>query len=143
METAAENNLLFLDVLKHKLPSGTLETSVYRKATNTDIVLQYDSNSPASHKRSSVTALLAESQLSNCSNAEARNQERTTSTDISITMVTHLISSSVPYVTGTIIFSYYQRRDCPPPTWQALSYVKNVSELIAQQLSPFFFVIAH
>ncbi len=57
METAAENKLLFLDALKHKLLSGTLETSVYRKATNTDIVLHYDSNSPASHKRSCVIAL--------------------------------------------------------------------------------------
>ncbi len=38
METATENKLPFLDVLVHKLPSGTFETSVYKKATNADIV---------------------------------------------------------------------------------------------------------
>ncbi len=75
METATENKLPFLDVLVHKLPSGTFETSVYRKATNADIVLHYDSNSPASHKRSCVTALFSRI-TAHCSNADARNQER-------------------------------------------------------------------
>ncbi len=73
--TAAENKLPFLDVLVHKLPSGTLEASVYRKATNADIVLHYDSNSPASHKRSCMTALFSRI-TTHCSNTEARNQER-------------------------------------------------------------------
>ncbi len=41
--TAAENKLPFLDELVHKLPPGTFERSVYRKATNADIVLDYAS----------------------------------------------------------------------------------------------------
>ncbi len=46
MKTAAENKPPFLDVLVHNLSSGTFETSVFRKATNADLVLHYDSNSP-------------------------------------------------------------------------------------------------
>ncbi len=38
METATENKSPFLDVLVHKLPSGAFETSVYRKATNADML---------------------------------------------------------------------------------------------------------
>ncbi len=75
METAAENKLPFLNVLVHKLPSGTFEALVYRKATNADIVLHYDSNSPTSHKRSCMTALFSRI-TTHCSNAAARNQER-------------------------------------------------------------------
>ncbi len=40
-----------------------------------DIVLHNDSNSPASRKRSCVTALFSRI-TTHCSNAEARNQER-------------------------------------------------------------------
>ncbi len=47
--SAAENKLPFLDVVKHKLPSGKFETPVYRKATNADIVLHDHSNSQTSH----------------------------------------------------------------------------------------------
>ncbi len=93
METATENKLPILDVLVHKLPSGTFETSVYRKATNADIVLHY---SPASHKR-----YLAESQLTAAMLRRA-TRKGATSTDFSTAMATRLISSGVPYVTGTV-----------------------------------------
>ncbi len=101
METAAENKITFLDVLINKLPSGTFETSVYKKATHADIVLDYNSNSPASHKRSCVTELLGRI-VTNCSNAKVHNLRETTSTDFSTALVTRLISSSVPNVTGTV-----------------------------------------
>ncbi len=56
MESPEEKNLPFWIVLVHNLPSVTHETSVYRKAT--DIVLPYDSNSPANYKRNCAKALL-------------------------------------------------------------------------------------
>ncbi len=46
VDTAAENKLLFLDVLVYKLPSGAVEID----ATNVEVVLHYESNSPASQK---------------------------------------------------------------------------------------------
>ncbi len=58
-------------------------------------------------------------------------------------MATCLISSSVPYVTGTVNLLLLPTSRVPPPTWQALPYVKNVSERIARHLRPFNFFIAH
>ncbi len=139
METTTENKLPFLDVLVYKLPSGTFETSVYRKATNAHIVLHYDSNSPASHKRSCMTALFSRI-TTHCSNAEARNQERSYLHRQCLPALLHQTCITSP---DPSISFYYQRRDCPPPTWRALPYVKNVSELIARHLRPFNFFIAH
>ncbi len=44
-----EINFPFLDILIHRLPKGTLETSVYRKSTHSDVVLHFLSTSPVSH----------------------------------------------------------------------------------------------
>ncbi len=106
METAKENKLPFLDVLVHKLPSRTFETSVYRKAANADIVLHYDSNSPASHKRSCVTALFSRI-TTHCSNAEARNQERS---------YLHRLFDSNGYPLNFIKRVLRHRNSQPPPT---------------------------
>ncbi len=58
----------------HQAISRTFETSVYRKVTNADIVLHYDSVSPASQKCLNVTPLLGRIKT-HCSNAKACNQE--------------------------------------------------------------------
>ncbi len=50
MDNEKCSSLPFLDVLIHRLPTGTLETSVYRKPTHSDVVLNYHSKSPVSHK---------------------------------------------------------------------------------------------
>ncbi len=105
METAAENKLPFLDVLVHKLPSGTFEASVYTKATNADIVLHYDSNSPASHKRSCVTTLFSRI-TTHCVNAEARNQERN---------YLHLLYDSNGYPLNFIKRALRHQNSQPPP----------------------------
>ncbi len=49
----------------------------------------------------------------------------------------------MPYVTGTVNPLLLLTARLPPPTWRALPYVKNVSELIARHLRPFNFFIAH
>ncbi len=50
------------------------------------------------------------------------------STDFSTAMVTSLISSSVPYVTGTVNPPPTTNSETVPPTWRALPYVKNVPD---------------
>ncbi len=57
LDKEKDSNLPFLDILIHRLPTGTLETSVYRKSPHSDVVLNFHSNSPASHKRSYIKTL--------------------------------------------------------------------------------------
>ncbi len=125
-----------------KLPSGKFETSAYRKATNADIVLHYDSNSPASHKRCCATALFSRS-TTHCSSVEARKQERN---------YLHRLFGDNSYSFNFIKRALRHRNRKHPPipngetapsTWRALPYNKHVSELIARHLRPFNFVIAH
>ncbi len=46
-----------LDILILSLPTGTLETSLCRTSTHSDVVLHSQSNSPVSQKRSCIKAL--------------------------------------------------------------------------------------
>ncbi len=57
LDKEKDSNLPFLDTLIHRLRTGTLETSVYRKSTPSDVVLHFQSNIHASHKRSCSKAL--------------------------------------------------------------------------------------
>nr|VZH95021.1 unnamed protein product [Spirometra erinaceieuropaei] len=57
MEEEENNQLAFLDVLVCRKDCGGLKTKVFRKATNTTQILNFNSNHPISHKRSCVRAL--------------------------------------------------------------------------------------
>ncbi|BHF82187.1 hypothetical protein SprV_0802532400 [Sparganum proliferum] len=57
MEEEENNQLAFLDVLVGRKDCGGLKTNVFRKATNTMQVLNFNSNHPISHKRSCVMTL--------------------------------------------------------------------------------------
>ncbi len=72
MQQPTNDRLPFLDVL----PSGDFETTVYHKETNDDVVLHFNSNHPACHKRSCIKALFGRVNT-HFSSEEARRQERT------------------------------------------------------------------
>ncbi|BHF62643.1 hypothetical protein SprV_0200562800 [Sparganum proliferum] len=57
MEEEENNQLAFLDVLVCRKDCGGLKTKVFRKATNTTQILNFNSNHLISHKRSCVRAL--------------------------------------------------------------------------------------
>ncbi|BHF73361.1 hypothetical protein SprV_0401644200 [Sparganum proliferum] len=57
MEEEKNNQLAFLDVLVCRKDCGGLKTKVFRKATNTLQVLNFNSNHPISHKCSCVRTL--------------------------------------------------------------------------------------
>ncbi|BHF77092.1 hypothetical protein SprV_0502019400 [Sparganum proliferum] len=57
MEEEENNQLAFLDVLVYCKYCGDLKTKLFRKATNTMQVLNFNSNHPISHKRSCVRTL--------------------------------------------------------------------------------------
>ncbi|BHF61667.1 hypothetical protein SprV_0100464200 [Sparganum proliferum] len=56
-EVAIGDSLPFLDVRIQRLSDGSLATSVHRKGSNSEIILNYGSNHPAAHKRSCVRTL--------------------------------------------------------------------------------------
>ena len=49
VEVESEEKLLFLDVLLQRDPDGSISTTVYRKATNTDRYLDFMSHHPLAH----------------------------------------------------------------------------------------------
>ncbi|BHF69297.1 hypothetical protein SprV_0301234100 [Sparganum proliferum] len=71
MEEEQEQQLPFLDVLVRRNLNGELETTVYRKATNTTQLLSFHSNHPVAHKRSCVKTLFKRLQT-HCSKQEDR-----------------------------------------------------------------------
>ncbi len=85
MEEPTNDRLPFLDVLVQKLPSGDFETSIYRKETNAEAVLHFDSNHPACHKRNCIRAIRVDTYCS----SDKRNH---TCIGYSTIMATHFIS---------------------------------------------------
>ncbi|BHF70423.1 hypothetical protein SprV_0301347300 [Sparganum proliferum] len=73
-EEEQEQQLPFLDVLVRRNPNGEIETTVYRKATNTTQLLSFHSNHPVAHKRSCVKTLFKRVQT-HCSKPEDRARE--------------------------------------------------------------------
>ncbi len=74
MEKENDDQLSFLDVLVKREPDFTFSTCVYRKPTNTDRYLQFDSHHPRSHKRAVLQTLVDRAtKISN--NEHARNRE--------------------------------------------------------------------
>nr|VZI14968.1 unnamed protein product [Spirometra erinaceieuropaei] len=54
---AVGDSLSFLDVKIQRLDDGNLATSVHRKGSDSEIILNYGSNHPAAHKRNCVRTL--------------------------------------------------------------------------------------
>ena len=73
-ELETDNKLPFLDVLVQRTADGTLETSVFRKSTHTDQILNYRSNHPAIHKQACIRTLFGRIKT-HCSTTELRRQE--------------------------------------------------------------------
>nr|VZI24945.1 unnamed protein product [Spirometra erinaceieuropaei] len=70
-EEEHDEQLPFLDVLVTRTPNGELNTTVYKKATNTTQILNYHSNHPMAHKRSCVRTLFQRVKT-HCSEPEGR-----------------------------------------------------------------------
>ncbi|BHF75322.1 hypothetical protein SprV_0501841800 [Sparganum proliferum] len=74
MEEEENNQLAFLDALVCRKDCGGLKRKVFRKATNTMQVLNFNSNHPISHKRSCVRTLYRRVEM-HCSEPEDKIAE--------------------------------------------------------------------
>ncbi|BHF58815.1 hypothetical protein SprV_0100177000 [Sparganum proliferum] len=137
MEEEENNQLAFLDVLVCRKDCGGLKTKVFRKATNTMQVLNFNSNHPISHKRSCVRTLYRRVET-HCSEPEDKIAELQY-----LRRVFKANGNPRNFINRCI-----RKRDERPnrtdtKVWRALPYVKNVSEAVGRLLAPLGVGVAH
>ncbi|XP_072427995.1 uncharacterized protein [Chiloscyllium punctatum] len=135
-EEEQDNQLPFLDMMVQRTPNGEFTTKVYRKATHTDQVLNYESNHPNTHKRSCIKTLFKRA-TTHCSTPELQKEEE------------HLynVFTKNGYLCNFINRCLRERQrneDMPQPKGLAtLPYIKSISELTARLLRPLGLITAH
>ncbi|BHF77393.1 hypothetical protein SprV_0602049800 [Sparganum proliferum] len=130
MEAEENNQLAFLDVLVCRKDCGGLKTKVFRNATNTMQVLNFNSNHPISHKRSCVRTLYLCVET-HCSAPEDRIAEL---------QYLRRVFKANGYPRNFVNRCIRKRDERPNRTdtksWRALPYVKNVSGAVGRLLAP-------
>ncbi|BHF81385.1 hypothetical protein SprV_0702451500 [Sparganum proliferum] len=137
MEEEENNQLAFQDVLLCRKDCGGLKTKVFRKATNTMQVLNFNSNHPISHKRSCVRTLYRRVET-HCSEPEDKIAEL---------QYLQRVFKANGYPRNFVNRCIRKRDERPNRTdtkvWRALPYVKNVSEAVGRLLAPLGIGVAH
>nr|VZI06090.1 unnamed protein product [Spirometra erinaceieuropaei] len=137
MEEEENNQLAFLDVLVCRKDCGGLKTKVFRKATNTMQVLNFNSNHPISLKRSCVRTLYRRVET-HCSEPEDKIAEL---------QYLRRVFKANGYPRNFVDRCIRKKDERPNRTdtksWRALPYVKNVSEAVGRLLTPLGVGVAH
>nr|VZI07594.1 unnamed protein product [Spirometra erinaceieuropaei] len=136
-EEKVNNQLAFLDVLVCHKGCGGLKTKMFRKATNTIQVLNFNSNNPISHKRSCVRTLYRRVE-SHCSEPED---------EIAEIQYLRRVFKANGYPQNSANRRIRKRDERPnrmdTKSWRQFPYVKNVSEAVASLLAPLGVGVAH
>ncbi|BHF76683.1 hypothetical protein SprV_0501978200 [Sparganum proliferum] len=131
------NQLAFLDVLVCRNDCGGLKTRVFRKATNTMEVLNFNSNHPINHKCSSVRTL-SRRVGTHCSEPEDKI------TELQYLRRVFKANGYPPQLVNRCIRKRDERSNrTDTKFWRELPYVKNVSEAVGRLLAPLGVGIAH
>ncbi|BHF65612.1 hypothetical protein SprV_0200862500 [Sparganum proliferum] len=137
MEEEENNQLAFLDVLVCHKDCGGLKTKVFRKATNTMQVLNFNNNHPISHKRSCVRTLYRRVEM-HCSEPEDKIAEL---------QYLRRVFKANGYPRNFVNRCIRKRDERPNRTdtksWRALPYVKHISEAVGRLLAPLGVGVAH
>ncbi|BHF60481.1 hypothetical protein SprV_0100344600 [Sparganum proliferum] len=137
MEEEENNQLAFLDGLVCRKDCGGLKNKVFRKATNTMQVLNFNSNHLVSHKRSCVRTLYRRVET-HCSKPEDKIAEL---------QYLRRVFKANGYPRNFVNRCIRNRDERPNRTdtkvWRALPYVKNVSEAVDRLLAPLGVGVAH
>ncbi|BHF83737.1 hypothetical protein SprV_0902688300 [Sparganum proliferum] len=140
MEEETNGVLSFLDAQVSRQEDGTLQTGVFRKATDTEKILHYNSNHPLSHKRSCVRTLFHRIHT-HCSTEAEKLRERKT--------LWHLFLAN-GYPRSFVNKCLYRRhtktdgeKKQGPEIFRVLPYVRNVSEATERMLRPLGVGVGH
>nr|VZI47159.1 unnamed protein product [Spirometra erinaceieuropaei] len=137
IEEEENNQLAFLDVLVCRKDCGELKTNVFRKATNTMQVLNFNSNHPISHKRSCVRTLYR------------RVETHYSEPEDKVAELQYLrrVFIANGYPRNFVDRCIHKMDERPNRTdtivWRALPYVKNVSKVVGRLLAPLGVGFAH
>nr|VZI44233.1 unnamed protein product [Spirometra erinaceieuropaei] len=137
MEEEENNQLAFLDALVCRKDCGGLKTKVFRKATNTTQILNFNSNCPISHKRSCVRTLYRRVET-HCSEPEDNVAE-------SQYLRRVFRENGYPrnFVSRCMRKRDERQNRADPKFWRAITYIKNVSEAVSHLLAPLGVGVAH
>nr|VZI49613.1 unnamed protein product [Spirometra erinaceieuropaei] len=137
MEEEENNQLAFLDVLVCRKDCGGLKTKVFRKATNTTQILNFNSNHPICHKRSCVRTLFRRVET-HCSEPEDKVAE-------SQYLRRVFRENGYPrnFVNQCLRKRDERQNRADPKFWRAIPYIKNVSEAVSRLLAPLGVGVAH
>ncbi|BHF80965.1 hypothetical protein SprV_0702409400 [Sparganum proliferum] len=129
MEEEENNQLAFLDVLVCRKDCGGLKNKVFRKATKTTQILNFNSNHPINHKRSCVRTLYRRVET-HCSEPEDKVAE-------SQYLRRVFRESGYPRI---FVNRCMRKRDerqnrTDPKFWRAIPYIKNASEAVSRLLA--------
>ncbi|BHF63362.1 hypothetical protein SprV_0200635400 [Sparganum proliferum] len=137
MEEEENNQLAFLDVLVCRKDCCGLKTKVFRKATNTTQILNFNSNHPISHKRSGVRTLCRRIET-HCSEPEDKVAE-------SQYLRRVFRENGYPrnFVNRCMRKRDERQNRADPKFWRAIPYIKDVSEAVSRLLAPLGVGVAH
>nr|VZH97552.1 unnamed protein product [Spirometra erinaceieuropaei] len=131
------NQLASLDVLVCRKDCGGLKTKVFRKATDTMQIPNFNSNHPISHKRSCVRTLYRRVET-HCSEPEDKIAEL---------QYLRRVFKANGYPRNFVNRCIRKMDERPNRTdtrvWRALPYVQNVSEAVGRLLAPLGVGVAH
>ncbi|BHF57199.1 hypothetical protein SprV_0100014000 [Sparganum proliferum] len=137
LEEEENNQLAFFDVLVCRKDCGGLKTKVFRKATNTMQILNFNSNHPISHKRSCVRTLyrLVETHCSEPEDKVAESQY--------LRRVFRENGYPCNFVNRCMRKRDERQNRADPKFWRAIPCIKNVSEAVSHLLAPLGVGVAH
>ncbi|BHF72004.1 hypothetical protein SprV_0401506700 [Sparganum proliferum] len=141
-EEATGDTLPFLDVSIRRLSDGKLATSVHRKDSSAEIILNYGSNHPAAHKRSCVRTLFHRAYRI-CNSDDSLKKELA---------YLHRLFRSNGYPASFVKNCLRRQRQLPnheshedrtSQKFYSLPYIQGISEALSRQLKRFGISIAH
>nr|VZI05816.1 unnamed protein product [Spirometra erinaceieuropaei] len=133
MEEEENNQLAFLDVLVCRKDCGGLKTKVFKKATNTTQILNFNSNHPISHKHSCVRTLFRRVET-HCGEPEDKVAE-----------FQYLRENGYPrnFVNQCLRKQEERQSRTDFKFWRAIPCIKNVSEAVSRLYAPLGVGVAH
>nr|VZI50347.1 unnamed protein product [Spirometra erinaceieuropaei] len=137
MKEEENNQLAFLDILVCRKDCGGLKTKVFRKATKTTQILNFNSNRPISHKGSCVRTLYRRFET-RCSEPEDKVAE-------SQYLRRVFRENGYPrnFVNRCVRKQDERQNRTDPKFWRAIPYIKNVSEAVSCLLAPLGIGVVH